>query len=185
MVNSPPLTTNPLQSALPAIIRGQGSQGRASAPAWLCKGGQRCQHSRQSTKGLLHGRAKSLPPNRRRSAARTSHRDWRRRADSRTEYTYITPTPQPPHRRATRPMLSKLATVAIAFILLSTVAIGIVSASPNEQAGVKSASLDFHIAVITDATNKGVFTDVLHDVAGRLFHRKSDSSTYRRNPPHR
>ena len=66
-------------------------------------------------------------------------------------------------------MLSKLATVAIAFILLSTVAIGIVSASPNEQAGVRSASLDFHIAVITDATDKGVFTDVLHDVLADHF----------------
>ena len=66
-------------------------------------------------------------------------------------------------------MLWKLASVATAFILLSTIALGTVSASPNEQAGTGSASFQLLIAALNDANDKGVLSDALNELLSDLF----------------
>ena len=66
-------------------------------------------------------------------------------------------------------MLRKLATVATAFILLSTIALGTVSASPNEQTSAGSASFQLLIAALTDANDKGVLSDALNELLADLF----------------
>ena len=66
-------------------------------------------------------------------------------------------------------MPRKIAAGIGVFILLLVVALGAVFASANAQAGARSASYDFHVAVLADATDKGVFPDSLHDVLATYF----------------
>ena len=67
-------------------------------------------------------------------------------------------------------MVKKTLTAITAFTLLSVMAVGTVSASPNEQEeGTGSASFQLLTAALTDANNKGVLSDALNELLSDLF----------------
>ena len=67
-------------------------------------------------------------------------------------------------------MVKKTLTAITAFTLLSVIALGTVSASPNEQEeGTGSASFQLLTAALTDANNKGVLSDALNELLSDLF----------------
>ena len=66
-------------------------------------------------------------------------------------------------------MIEKTVTGVTAFVLLSIVALGVVSASPNTQTSVRSASFQFLITVLMDADDKGVPSDGINELLAGLF----------------
>ena len=66
-------------------------------------------------------------------------------------------------------MVEKALAVVSASILLCIVALGVASASPNEQGDSGSASFQFLNAVLADANDKGVLSDALNELLSDLF----------------
>ena len=66
-------------------------------------------------------------------------------------------------------MLKKALSGITAFILLSTVALGVVSASPNAQTNTGPMPLEFLVTVLTDANDKGVLPDSISDLLSGWF----------------
>ena len=66
-------------------------------------------------------------------------------------------------------MLRKTLTILITFMLMSTITLGVVSASPNAQTSVRSASFQFLIAVLKDANNKVQLSDDINELLSDLF----------------
>ena len=66
-------------------------------------------------------------------------------------------------------MVIKTLIAITAFALLSTIALGVVSALPNEQEDPGSASYRLLITVLTDANDKGALSDALNELLSDLF----------------
>ena len=66
-------------------------------------------------------------------------------------------------------MIKKIATGVTAFVLLSIVTLGVVSASPNTQTSVRSASFQFLTAVLMDADDKGALSEGINELLADLL----------------
>ena len=66
-------------------------------------------------------------------------------------------------------MIKKILTTITALTLLSIIALGVVSASPNMQTDARSASFEILAAVLADANSKGALSDAMNDLLSDMF----------------
>ena len=65
--------------------------------------------------------------------------------------------------------IGKTFTVIVALVLVSTIAIGVVFASPSAQTGERSESFEFLKIVFEDANDKGALSDDINELLADLF----------------